>query len=234
MVSKALGGPTWPFTRIGGIGAIVFAAAIIGINLILFPAGLPEGRTGIADTTRFFDDNGEVVRWALAATPVAFFAVVTFGAGAFAALREFERADISAWSLVGLAGLILQTATFTVVSALRLALTTIPEHTSATAAGLFALHNAVFNLNGTFLATAMIGLSMGGLRARLIQPWHAALGFIAAALQFTWTLLTPLMLDRPSPLALVGLVGWLIWTVWLVVYGITLIRLRANRLAVAS
>jgi len=70
----------------------------------------------------------------------------------------------------------------------------------------------------------MLGLSVAGLRAGLIRPWHGALGLFVAALQFTSALLTPLIIGG-GPLGLLGLAGWLMWVGWIATYGIVLIRL---------
>ena len=82
--------------------------------------------------------------------------------------------------------------------------------------------------SGTFLALALIGLSLSGRRSRLLPAWHATLGFVAAVLQFSSATLTPLVMDHGGLLALLGLIGWLIWTAWLIVYGIALIRLAPS------
>ncbi|GGW77955.1 hypothetical protein [Streptomyces caelestis] len=80
----------------------------------------------------------------------------------------------------------------------------------------------------TFLALALVGLSVGGLRAGLIRPWHGRWGLVAAALLFGSAVLAPLVIDHTGPLGLLGLVGWLMWVVWIVVYGVVLMR-RAPR-----
>ena len=94
--------------------------------------------------------------------------------------------------------------------------------------GLWALHDALFTLNGTFLALALVGLSLGGLRTGLIRPWHGRWGLVSAALLFASAVLTPLVLDRVGPLGLLGLTGWLMWVVWIVVYGIVLMRAESG------
>ncbi|TDD31889.1 hypothetical protein E1287_24880 [Actinomadura sp. KC06] len=150
-----------------------------------------------------------------------------FGAAATAALWPMERRRGEAWSLVGFAGLLLQNTTFAGVIATRLALTGTAEDESATNA-LWSLNEAYFALNGTFLATAMIGLSLAGLRTRLIRRSHAILGFTAAGLQFASAFLLPLAFDDPGPIDLLGLAGWLLWVVWIAWYGSVLIRTRAS------
>jgi hypothetical protein len=149
---------------------------------------------------------------------------VLFGAGAVAALRT--SAGNEPWALAGFAGLILQNATFTGVVAIRQALASTAGEGAAI---LWVLHDALFTLNGTFLATAMLGLSAAGLRAGLIRLWHGGIGLCAAALQFTSAVLTPLIIGGGGPLGLLGLAGWLLWVVWIAGYGIVLLRLSGEQ-----
>ncbi|NUW42090.1 hypothetical protein HT134_18350 [Nonomuraea rhodomycinica] len=147
-----------------------------------------------------------------------------FGAGAVSVLWPSERERGEAWSLVGFAGLALQNVTFAGIIAARLALArTAPADPGATP-GLWAWHDAMFTLNGTFLAVALLGLSVAGLRARFIRRWHAALGFVAAGLQFSSACLAFAVMRGEGPLGLVGLAGWLAWVAWIAVYGMRLIR----------
>ncbi|MEV0384292.1 hypothetical protein [Nonomuraea sp. NPDC050643] len=209
------------FTRLSGIAAIGFATAIVTANLFMAPAGLPLTGADEAAVSAFFSAKGHVVGLASTFVPAAWVLATLFGAGAVAALWSSERERGEAWSLVGFTGLILQNVTFAGVISARLALTrTDPAGVPA----LWALHDAVFTLNGTFLAIAMLGLSVGGLRAKLIRPWHGVLGFLAAALQFTSASLTYSIMREEGPLGLIGLAGWLLWVAWIVTYGIRLIR----------
>ncbi|GAB3959563.1 hypothetical protein GCM10029978_006880 [Actinoallomurus acanthiterrae] len=215
------------FSRISGIAAVGFAATIVAANLVMAPAGLPLTGAGPDDVTAFFRANGDIVGLGSAFTPLAWALATLFGAGAVAAMWRSERERGEAWSLVGFAGLILQNATFAGVTAGRLALArTAPDDPAATPA-LWALHDAMFTLNGTFLAIALVGLSVAGLRTRLIRPWHATLGFAAAALQLASACLAYLVMKAEGPLGFIGLAGWLIWVAWIVTYGVRLIRLAA-------
>lgn len=215
---------TLGFTRIGGMAAIGFAVMIVLANVIMMPAGLPLTGAEIGEVTAFFATEGLALGVGSALTPAAWILATFFGAGALAALWRSERERGEAWSLLGLAGLALQNATFAGVVAARLALTSTAPHDRSATTGLWALHDAVFTLNGTFLALALLGLSVGGLRTGLIWPWHGALGLLAAALQFASATLAHWVIDNGGLLGLLGLVGWLMWVVWIVAYGIALIR----------
>ncbi|MFI6165647.1 hypothetical protein ACIBCN_02565 [Nocardia sp. NPDC051052] len=220
----------WPFSRIGGLAGLGFALIAVGANLILEPAGMPRVGADIGAVNTFFTTEAVPAQLSSACTPAAWLCMIVFGAAAVAIIWPRERAAGSAWSLVGFAGLLLQTGTFVCVVAIRLALSATADHTPAATAGLWAMHNALFTVNGLFLATAMLGLSLGGLRTGLIRRWHAILGLTAATGQFVSATLTPLIIDHPNPLALLGLVTWLMWAAWLGAYGIILFRLQPARL----
>jgi hypothetical protein len=215
--------PTTAFLRLAGLAAVGFAAAIVLANLILVPSGLPRTGADTADVTAFFAAHRAALGVATALMPTAWALAALFGAGVAAVLRRTDHDQ--GWALFGFAGLVLQNGAFAGVAAIRLAL-------AATAARngdvtpLWALHDALFTLNGVFLAMALIGLSVGGMHAALIRKWQVGLGFIAAALLFGSATLAPLVVDHDGPLGLLGLGGWLLWVVWLVAYGVALIRRR--------
>jgi hypothetical protein len=213
-------------SRVSGSAGVGFALVIVLGNAVLVPAGLPRPGTDPAEAVAFFGRADDVVGIVSGVAPVAWLLAVLFGAGALAALRAYGQPRDEVWALAGFAGLILQNTTFTGVIAIRLALTAAPGDG---AAALWALHDALLSLNGAFLATAMIGFSVAGLRAGLIRPWHGVLGFCAAALQFAGAGLTWLIIADPGPLGLLGLAGWLLWVVWVGGYGIVLIRLSGEQ-----
>lgn len=220
------GGPTSAFSRISGIAGIGFAVLIVLGNVLLVPAGLPRTGTTTDEVITFFatGSGADAVALATVLTPLTWILATVFGAGAVATLWRSERERGEAWSLVGVAGVLLQNGAFAAVVALRLALATSTEEDDRATAGLWALHDALFTLNGTFLALALLGLTLAGLRSGLIHRWHGGLGLLAAALLFGSATLAPLVVDHTGPLGLLGLAGWLLWVGWLVVYGITLTR----------
>ncbi|MDH2425937.1 hypothetical protein [Sphaerisporangium sp. TRM90804] len=226
MLHQTPGGSAFGFSRVGGAAALGFALSIVLANVLMVPAGLPPTGAGIDAVDAFFGSRSDVVGIASALTPAAWLLATLFGAGAVAALRRSEHERGEAWSLVGLAGLLLQNATFAAVVATRLALTWTATHDGAATGGLWALHDALFTLNGTFLALALIGLSVAGRRAGLIRAWHGGVGLVAATLLFVSATLTPLVIAHSGPLGLLGLAGWLLWVLWIIAYGVTLIRGR--------
>ena len=221
--------PTSSFLRIAGFCGLGFAALIVLANAIMVPTGLPTTGADTADVIAYFSANRGVVGVASALTPAAWALSTVFAAGAVAALWRSDRERGEAWSLVGFAGVLLQNVAFAAVVALRLAVA--DDRTGA----LWSLHDALFTLNGVFLALALVGLSAGGRHAGLITRWHARLGLLAAALLFTSATLTPLVVDHPGPLGLLGLAGWLLWVAWIVAYAVTLIRVpRTGGLRVST
>nr|WP_042180763.1 hypothetical protein [Kibdelosporangium sp. MJ126-NF4]CEL14570.1 hypothetical protein [Kibdelosporangium sp. MJ126-NF4]CTQ88935.1 hypothetical protein [Kibdelosporangium sp. MJ126-NF4] len=209
------------FTQVSGAAGLGFAILIVVGNAIVVPAGLPVPGTDFGEVSEFFTHHGTAVGLASALGPVTWLLATLFGAGAVAALWTSERG----WALAGFGGLLLQNGAFMLVIASRLA--------SASATpdrALLAFHDALFTLNGTFLATAMIGLSMAGLRSGLTRRWHSTLGFVSAGLMLTSATLTPLVIDEEGPLGLIGLTGWVIWVIWIGTYGVTLIRLRPQHI----
>jgi hypothetical protein len=215
---------TLGFARVSGLAALGFAFLIVAGNVLLVPAGLPRTGAGIGEVDGFFRAHPDLVGLGSALTPASWTLATLFGAGAVRVLWQSERERGEAWALLGFAGLVLQNAVFAGVIAIRLALASTAADGVGADTSLWALHDALFTLNGTFLALALVGLSVGGLRAGLIRPWHGRWGLVAAALLFGSAVLAPLVIDHTGPLGLLGLVGWLMWVVWIVVYGVVLMR----------
>lgn len=215
------------FVRIGGLAAIGFAATIVLPNLIAVPAGLPSTGADPDQVSHFFGTRSAVVGLTSALAPAAWLLATVFGAAVVAALHPAERRRGEAWSLVGFAGILIQNATFAGVTATRTALDAVADQGEAEPGGLavtplWVLHEALFTLNGTFLAVALLGLSVAGARTGLLAGWLAALGYVSAGLLFLSASLAFTVVD--GGLGFLGLSGWLLWVGWLVGYGVTLIR----------
>jgi hypothetical protein len=202
------------FTQVCGLAGVGFAVTIVLVNIIVLPGGPPLPGADFSDVSRFLKNSSTLLAVASTTTPLAWVFATLFGAGVVTVLRT------SGWSLVGFAGLIAQNVTFGGVVAIRLAFATVPGD----APTLWAVHDALFTINGTFLSLVLVGFSFGGRGAGLIRGWHANLGLASAVLMFVSALLTPVIIDRTGPLGLVALVGWLMWVVWFATYGIVLMR----------
>lgn len=203
------------FTRTAALGGVTFAGVIVGANLILVPAGLPlHGATPEA-VLRFFTETADVVGVAALLMPLAWVASTVFAAGVLVELSRTGAAALG-WSLIGFAGVLLQNAAFAGVVALRVGLASATVLDEATAEVVWRVHDALFTLNGTFLATALLGFSIGGRLGRLVPSWHAVLGVGAALLLFTSATLSFFVIQPASPVGWLGLTGWLLWVAWIV------------------
>ncbi|WP_062998556.1 DUF4386 family protein [Nocardia jinanensis] len=210
------------FTRYAGAAAIGFALLIVIANLILVPAGMPAPGSPPDRAVEFFTSATDLTGQVTIFLPAAWILATLFAGGALATVLRSARPETAGWAYSGFAGVLLQNLTFTGVVALRLAMSTTTDPEGITT--LWALHEALFGLNGTFLALAMLGLGTAGFRAGLLPRWQFPLGLVAAALQFTSDSLTPLIIDGGAALGPIGSTGWLLWVAWLLAYGYALIR----------
>lgn len=212
------------FHRIAGLAGIGFSLVLILANIPLIASGFPTPSEAVtpADIVAAIDSGGPTLRIVSAMLPVTWLLGSIWAAGVFAAQsrRDSERGD--AWAVIGLAGVLLQCVTFAAVEAVRLAL--IAVESPEVVAGFWALYNGVFGFNQVFLAMALLGFSLSGLRGRVIPRWHAAIGLTGSVALLASAATSPLA--TLNPLSLVGLAGWLLWVVWIFVYGIAMVRDR--------
>jgi hypothetical protein len=214
------------FPRLAGIAGIGFVVILIAANLLLTAAGFPtpSEAASVDEITTVFVAGSGPLRLASALLPTAWLLATVFAVGVCVCLRRDERALTDPWSLVGVAGVLMQSVVFTSVEATRLALTSAAQHDAGGVAGLWGFYTALFGFNQVFLATALVGLSMFGIRTSTMARWHAGTGFLAATLLFVTATTSPYGVGGVNPLALLGLVGWLLWLIWIVAYSIILIR----------
>ena len=206
------------FSMLSGASAIGFAAMIAGLNAILVPAGAPTPGAGVAEAVNYYEDSA-LMLWAGSLIPLAWVFSTLFAAGVLSSVRDTASQP---WGFVGFGGVLAQNVTFTIVIGLRLAMSSAGGHEGADL--LWNLHEALFGLNGTFLALAMVGFSLAGRASGVIGSLHAGIGFTGAVLQIVSACLTPLVMGGNSSAGLFGLTGWLLWVGWLIVYGIRLLR----------
>ncbi|ADD45244.1 hypothetical protein [Stackebrandtia nassauensis] len=220
------------FLRIAGLAGIGFTLVLIVANTFLLSSGFPAPSEAVAPErlAGIFDGSERTLRVASAFLPVAWLLSSIFAAGVFAVQsgRDVRRGD--AWSVLGLAGVLLQNLAFTGVEATRLAMTAVES--SDTLAGLWVLYNGFFGFNQVFLALALLGFSVSGLKGRMIARWHAAIGLAGAAALLASATTSPLA--TVNPLSLLGLIGWLLWVVWIAVYSVALLRGRLDPTRVAA
>ncbi|MEV0900188.1 hypothetical protein [Actinoplanes sp. NPDC049802] len=213
------------FARLAGIAGVGFVVILIVANLLLTAAGFPTPSEAVSrdEITTVFAAGAGSLRLASALLPLAWLLATIFAVGVCVCLRRDEQTRADPWSLVGLAGVLMQSVVFTSVEATRLALISAARHDSGVA-GLWGLYTALFGFNQVFLATALLGLSMFGIRTGSIARWHAGIGLLAATLLLVTATTSPYGVGSVNPLALLGLTGWLLWLAWIVAYSVILIR----------
>lgn len=214
------------FPRLAGVAGIGFVAILIVANTLLTSAGFPTPSepASVDEIAAVFTAGSGSLRAASALLPAAWLLATIFAVGVCTCLPRDKPARTDPWSLVGLAGVLMQSVVFTGVEATRLGLMSAARHDPDGIAGLWGLHTALFGFNQVFLATALIGLSMYGLRTGATARWHAGTGFLAAALLFVTATTSPYGVGDVNPLAVLGLVGWILWLVWILAYSLLLMR----------
>lgn len=200
-----------------GASGIGFAVLIAGLNAVLVPAGAPTPGAGTAEAVNFYDSSA-LMLWAGSVMPLAWVFSTLFAAGV---LARVGGTSSQPWALVGFGGVLAQNVTFTIVIGIRLAMARAGEHEGADL--LWNLHEALFGLNGTFLALAMVGFSLAGRASAVIGRLHTGIGFVGAVLLILSACLTPVVMSGNSAAGLFGLTGWLLWVGWLIAYGVRLV-----------
>lgn len=209
------------FTKLAGLAAVCFAAIVAGINVALSTAGWPlEATATPGEVATYFATHRTLLGLDVTLSLVNTVLIATFGAGAFATIWRAERERDEAWSAVGLIGVAVMTALFTTVVGTRGALSAGHDPSG----GLWNLHNTLFTSTGVGLGIILLGFSVGGVRTATIPRWQGVLGVASAALLIVSAALTPVTVDGPAWLAVIGLVGFAGWLVWLAAFGVVLLR----------
>lgn len=215
------------FAKVAGTGAIGFALVILVGNVFLASAGMPTPGAGAGEAYVFFEKPRPVIGLTSMFIPVAWVLSTVFAAGAVSVLWRSDRDRGEAWSLVGFAGVVMQNAVFLGVIAIRLALASASATDEAVVEVLWLLQDALIALNGAFLAAALVGFSISGLRAGLLRRWHCWVGLLSAGLLFCGASIAPYVLEHGGWAGLIGLAGWLLWVCWLISYGVALLRIAS-------
>lgn len=214
------------FTTMAGLGGIGFVLVAVTINVIYVRARMPMPGSGrsLEAVTDTFATIGDALKRPSVLAPATWLCTTVFAAGLLSVLWR-GGSDTGAWALVGFAGVLMQNVTFTCVEALRFGMVSAAAHGRGSVAGLWGLSNVLFGFNQVFLAIALLGFTAAGTGAELVPGWHAALGYVSAALLFISSAASPYNVDGGNRISLAGLVGWLGWITWIVTYSITLLRL---------
>jgi hypothetical protein len=213
------------FNILASLAGIGFVLAALAVNFVYVRAGLPLPTSGenLLEVTDSYAALADALKGPSVIAPALWLCTTLFAAGLLS-MSWRTGSEERAWALVGFAGILLQNATFTSVEALRFGMATAAIHDPGSVSGLWGLSNVLFGFNQVFLAMAMLGFTIAGVRAKRIPGWHAVLGYVGAALLFTSSLASPYNVDGANPLGPLGLIGWFLWATWIVAYSITLLR----------
>ena len=212
------------FSDLAGVGGIGFVTLAIVVNVVYVRAGLPLPGSGggLREVTDDFAGIGDRLRLPSIVAPATWLLLTLFAAGLVAMLWR-AGGPANGWALAGLAGVLMQNVTFTVVEALRFGMATAAAHHRESMAGLWGFSNVLFGFNQGFLATALLGFSVAGTTVGVIADWHLWLGIASAALLFVSSSASPYNARGNNRTSIIGLVGWLGWAAWIVSYGIVLL-----------
>ncbi|MGH3458413.1 hypothetical protein [Aeromicrobium sp.] len=213
--------------RFGGFAGLGFVSTVLLANIILGSTGLPRAGASRSEVLAYFADHGTAIGVATALATLAWMTLPMYAAGVVAAVRDHERNFGDSWSLVALAGAVMQNAIFASVAGIQavLGLTTISDDV---AWGLWQMHNALFTLNCVSLVIVLVGVSIGGRRAGLLRGWQHKLGLTSAAAFAGAAVLTPVTIDG-HPIGLLGFAGFALWLVWIASVSVALLREPARR-----
>jgi hypothetical protein len=218
--------------RFGGFAGLGFISTVLPANIILGSTGLPRAGATRSEVLGYFADHGVAVAAGTALATIAWMALPMFAAGVVAAVRSHERVSGDSWSLVGLAGTVMQNAIFASVVAIQ-ATVGLAAISDDVAWGLWQMHNALFTLNTASLAIVLVSISIGGHRAGLLAGWQHKLGLTSASLLAVSAALTGVTLDG-HPVGLLGLAGFVMWLVWIASVSMALLRSSGDRHGVAA
>ena len=218
--------------RFGGFAGLLFIATVLPANIILGSTGLPRAGASRSEVLGYFADHSVAVGATTALATIAWLALPMYAAGVVAAVRGHERVSGDSWSLVGLAGTVMQNAIFASVVGIQAALG-VAALSDDVAWGLWQVHNALFTLNTASLAIVLVSISIGGRRAGLLRGWQHKLGLTSASLLAASAALTAVTLDG-HPVSLLGLAGFLMWLVWIAAVSVALLRPSGDRHGVVA
>lgn len=212
------------FRMISAVAGI--ATAVIGLGLIFIPVSgeYPNATQSAKQIGSFYATNSSAVVAQSVGSALLFMLIIVFAAGLWTTVRDAERERGEAWSIVGLLGATLTSATYAVAGSVTIALARHANETNigqdAVVVALFSVQDIVYQLGGVFLAMYLLGFSLAGQRSRAMPGWLCAIGYVSAGAALVGTLAVfgvPLT-NLAFYLASLGLL------VWTLVGGIRLAR----------
>ncbi|WP_326692453.1 hypothetical protein OIE63_38550 [Streptomyces sp. NBC_01795] len=214
------------FSGTAGLGGLGFVVIAVVLNVLYTRGRLPLPTSGqsVDEVADVMSGMGRSLKRPSVLAPASWLFLTLFAAGLLSELWQRD-GGARAWALTGFAGVLVQNAVFTVVEALRFGTASAAAHNRGSVPGLWATTRVLFGFNQVFLAAALIGFTAAGTAAGLMQPWHAGVGYVSAALLFLSASASPYGADGTHRLAPAGLIGWLGWATWLVTWSVVLLGL---------
>lgn len=166
------------FPRLAGLGGLVFLVLIIGLDVASFAiTARPFPGAPVDEITGYLADHATLVAVGSVLAPVIWITLTLFVVGLAVVLWASSN-HLDAWVVVGVIGVVLQTAIYAVVLALQVGLMSqaragVPAEELAR---LWATYNAAFTVNGVSLT-----LLIGGSRLRPCERTRRHGGWTPAA-----------------------------------------------------
>jgi hypothetical protein len=214
--------------RVAGFAGVAFVVLVVFANLAQGAAGRPFDDPSSAgyldDYLAFYSGSDWVFALLAFVSPLVWLTLAVFAVGTAARLVHDDwRRPSSAWAALGVVGVCMQNAIFTVVTALDYAQFQLVENTGAMGDGLHFAHEALFELNSTSLAIALVGFSIAMLDRATVSRWLPRVGLTGAALLLV-SVIGRAFPDASAALGLVGLLGFISWLVFIGWTGLWLVR----------
>ena len=207
--------------RLGGIGGLVFAGAVIAQNAIR--SGFPLNDAPTEEVMRYYADHRSATIALSVLFPIGLVGLVTFLGTVVARVTRGAGRSAAFTGVFGAAAII---ATFTLVTSADVAIAAYIHRGAAEASvveGLWVLHNAVFGFLMASIGIALAGLSTAASKSGLLSTRWAVAGPVGAALLVASAATTPAMVDG-SATFFVGAVGFLVWIAFVIRTGVALLR----------
>jgi hypothetical protein len=212
-------------TRVGGAGALVFAAIVVVQN-VMRASGPPFGSSPRA-VTDYFADHRAAALVPLGLFPLGMIAILSFAAGMRSRARD---AAARWWADLGMLAVVCVAALFAIVNLVEITIAADGSDLAAAprvVSALWTLHGAAFGLNLAAIAVALLGLSRTALAEGLIPSWLAVLSLPGAALLFC-AAAGNVAIAEGSHWLYIAFPGFAVWAIFLLAAGAALLRSRPD------
>jgi len=208
---------------LGGLGGLVFVAAVVVQNAIR--SGFPTNDATTQDVMQYYADHRSATIALSVLFPIGLVGLVTFLG---TVVSRVARGGGRAAAFAGAFGAAAIIATFMLVTSADVAIAAYIHRGSADASvveGLWVLHNSVFSFLEAAIGIALAGFSIAAAKSGLLSKRWAVAGPVGAALMLGSAMTTPAVLDG-SPMFFVGAAGFVVWLAFMVRTSVALLRSR--------